>query len=47
MHHGSGGCVLTCLDGGGCFLTCHDGGHLWVLGGGLSGGDSSCNLYKH
>ena len=29
MHHGSDGCILTCLDGGGCVLTCHDGGCFW------------------
>ena len=47
MCHGSGGHVLTCLDGGGHILTHHDGGCFWVLGSGLSGGDSSRNLYKH
>ena len=47
MCHGSGGHVLTCLDGGGCISTCYDGGCFWVLGGSLGGGDSSRNLYIH
>ena len=47
MRHGSGGRVLTCLDGGGRVLTCRGGGRFWVLGSGLGGGNSSRNLYKH